>query len=252
VKGIRVSLQGLLLVACAQILPAHGGSISLDSVSTGEVMRQGTFPASPTDVYSHSPHLQELSYEFLGFNPSGTAMEDRERSGYVVYDVAGVGGSIVDASLEFEVDVTDAVPGDLVINTIDSARLTDIAAAPIGPLTKLQFDSLFSALGSGVAAATQTLATGLATISVSLGAAGTSHLSSAVGLVGFQLLYQASAFQTLGLDVDSAPRLVLTTLSPAVSAVPSTGTVSLFLPGFLALVMTMRKRRRLTSKAQQV
>lgn len=244
-KGIRASLQGLLLVACAQILPVQAASISISTVDTGELLRQGTFPASPSDVYSHSPTLQQLSYEFIGFNPSGTLMEDRERSGYVVYDVSTVSGDIVDASLQFDLNVTDASPGNLVVNTIDPSRLGDVMAAPVGPLTRVQFDSLFAALGSGVTAVSQTLTAGIATINMSLGAVGMSHLSSAAGLVGFQLLYQAAAFQTLALGVDTAPRLLLTTVAPDLSgSVPSAGTVLLLMPGLLVLVMRAGKRRR--------
>ena len=244
-KGIRASLQGLLLVACVHVLPSQAASISINTVDTGELLRQGTFPASPSDVYSHSPTLQELSYEFIGFNPSGTLMEDRERSGYVVYDLSSVMGDIVDASLQFEVNVTDATPGNLVVNTIDSARLGDVTAAPVGPLTQVQFDNLFAALSSGVTAVSQTLAAGIATINLSLGAVGTSHLSSAAGLVGFQLLYQAAALQTLALGVDSAPQLLLTTIAPDVGgSVPSAGTLALLLPGVLLLVLRAGRRRQ--------
>lgn len=244
-KGIRVSLQGLLLVACAQIVPVQAGSIAINTVNSGEIMRQGTFPVSPTDVYSHSPVLQELSYQFLGFNPMGTVMEDRERSGYMVFDVSSVSEPIVDAALEFEVNVTDAVPGELVVNTIDQGALNTVMAAPVGPLTKAQFDSVFAALSSGVTAATQVLANGSATLSVGLGAVGVSHLSSAVSLVGFHVLYVASFFQDLALAVDVAPKLLITTLStaPVLATVPSPSTLWLFAPGVLLLTYFTRKKR---------
>lgn len=252
-KGIRVSLQGLLLVACAQVIPVQAGSITINTVNTGEVMRQGTFPSSPTDVYSHSPVLQELSYHFIGFNPTGTAMEDQERSGYLVYDVSGVTDPIIDAKLEFEVNVTDATPGELVVNTIDPGALGTVMAAPVGPLTKAQFDNVFAALSGGVTAATQVLGNGSATLSVGLGAVGVSHLSSAVSLVGFHVMYVASFFQDLALVVDVAPTLLLTTLSasPSVAAVPAPSTIWLFGPGILMLAHATRKRRmRRCSKPQ--
>lgn len=251
-KGIRVSLKGLLLVTCAvvvqvaQVLPAQAASISINPVNSGEVMRQGTFPASPSNVYSHSPVLQELSYQFLGFSPTGSGLQEQERSGYLVYDLSGVTNTIIGASLAFDLNVTDSSPGELVVSTIDSSALTDLLAAPVGPLTQTSFDGVFAALSSGVTAATQVLSSGAATINIGLGAAGVSHLSSAVSLVGFHVVYAAQALQDLALAVDVAPRLFLTTVSPAVTSaeVPSPGTFWLFVgPCVLIMGATAQKRR---------
>lgn len=239
-KGIRVGLQGLLLVACAQVLPAQGGSITLNAVAAGEAMRQGTFPASPTDVYSHSPVLQALSYQFIGFNPSGTGMEDQSRSGYLVYDLSGVGDEIVDVALEFDVTVADVTPGELTVNTIAPSALDAVVAAPVGPLTQAQFDTVFAALTSGVSAASQVLTTGSTMVSIALGPAGISHLSSAMGLVGFHVLYAANRLQDLALAIDVAPTLVVTT---AAAPVPLPGTVWLMAPWVLSLILMARHRR---------
>jgi hypothetical protein len=243
VKGIRASLQGLLLVACAQVLPAHADIISLGTVGSGEVVRQGTDPASPTDSYSHSLNLQSLQYQFVGFNPMGTALEYRERFGYLLYDVSAVSGTIVDAALTFDLDVTDPVPGELAISTIDPGALDTVTTAPVGPLTRAQFDNLFAALASGVKAVTQTLSAGFASLNFGLGSAATSHLAGAAGLVGFQIAYLADTFQDLSLAIDTAPRLLLTTeeVSPEIATVPLPGTAWLLGP---AACWLLRRKRR--------
>ncbi|MFK7976718.1 MAG: hypothetical protein AB8C02_11305 [Halioglobus sp.] len=241
-KGIRVSLKGLLLAACASVvhvLPAQAASIVINASDTGEVLQQGA-------VYSHSPLLQELSYEFLGFSPSGVGLEERQRSGYAVYDLSSVNEPIIGASLAFDVNVTDAVPGELVVSTIESTALNDVVSAPVGPLTQAHFDTVFAALSSGVTAATQVLSSGATTVNIGLGAASISHLSSAVSLVGFHILYAANALQDLSLALDTAPRLLLTTLttSPAIFAtVPSPSTLWLLGPGVLLLLRFSRSRR---------